>query len=137
MKKRTFEKFINLSISKGKKDKAIYDNGLDLINFTDDYSTMNSILLNSIYGEETSSLISDFIFDSVYNELETNKSNYIIYDKDGKILSDCSTIDELYKYTEEVRLDLISSNYSYDIKEEMTDEARANLLEELKKLFTK
>ena len=61
MKKSTFEKFINLSIIKGKKEKVIYDNGLDLINFMDDYSAINNILLKSIYGEETTDIITDFI----------------------------------------------------------------------------
>jgi len=130
MKKRAFEQLINLSIDKGKKEKIIYDNGLDLINFMNDYSAINNILLKSIYGEETSEVITDFIFDSVYDELEINKENYIIY-KDDKILADCSTFDGLYEYVESVRLELIASNYSYDVKESMTDEERLNLLKEL------
>ena len=130
MKKRAFEKLINLSIDKGKKEKIIYDNGLDLINFMDDYSAINNILLKSIYGEETSDVITDFIFDSIYNELEINKENYIIY-KDDEILADCSTLDGLYEYVESVRLELIVSNYSYDVKESMTDEERMRVLKDI------
>lgn len=130
MEKRAFEQLINLSIDKGKKEKIIYDNGLDLINFMDDYSAINSILLKSIYGEETSDVITDFIFDSIYDELEINKENYIIY-KDDEILADCSTLNGLYEYVESVRLELISSNYSYDVRESMTEEERMNLLKSM------
>lgn len=130
MEKKAFEKFINISIEKGKKEKIIYDNGLDLINFMDDYSSINNILLKSIYGEVTSDIINDFIFDNVYNELKIN--NYFIY-KDDKIIADCSTLDGLYKYSEEIRLELISTNYSYDIKEPMSEENRIKILEELLK----
>ncbi len=130
MEKNTFNKFISLSIAKGKKEHAIYDNGLDLINFMDDYSNINNILLKSIYGEETSELINDFIFDSVYDELEKNKSNFIIY-KDNEILADCSTLENLYNYVEEVRLELINKRYSYKMKEPMTDEQRLNILKGL------
>ena len=131
MKKRVFKKLINLSIDKGKKEKIIYDNGLDLINFMNDYSEITNILLKSIYGEETSDIITDFIFDSIYDELEINKENYIIY-KDDIILADCSTFDGLYEYVESVRLELVASNYSYDVIESMTDEERMELI---KKIF--
>ena len=129
MEKKTFEKFITLSIAKGKKENAIYDNGLDLINFMDDYSSINNILLKSIYGEETTDLINDFISDSIYDELEKNKSLYVIY-KDDEILADCSTLDSLYDYVESVRLELISEGYSYKMKEPMTDEERMILLKD-------
>ena len=76
MKKYTFIRFIEISITKGKKEKSIYENGLDLINFLDEYTKMNNILLNSIYGESTADIIGDFIIDSIYDELEKNKSNY-------------------------------------------------------------
>lgn len=127
MEKKTFNNFINLSIAKGKKENAIYDNGLDLINFMGNYSTINNILLCSIYGIETADIINEFISDSVYDELEINKSNYIIY-KDDKILADCSTLDSLYNYAEEMRLELIADGYSYKMKEPMTDEERLDFL---------
>jgi hypothetical protein len=130
MEKKTFENFIKLSIDKGKKEKSIYDNGLDLINFMDDYSSINNILLRSIYGE-TSDIISDFIFDSVYDELENNKSNYVIYDDKDEIIADCSTLNNLYNYVESVRLELISEGFSYKMKEPMSEEERMNLIKGL------
>ena len=130
MEKKTFEKFIILSIAKGKKEKAIYENGLDLINFMDDYSSINNILLKSIYGEGASDIISDFIFDSIYDELEKNKSNYVIYNDKDEILADCSTLDSLYEYVESVRLELISEGFSYKMKEPMTNEERMILLKD-------
>ena len=133
MEKKTFKIFVNSSIDKGKKEKIIYDNGLDLINFMDDYSVINSILLKSIYGEETSDVITDFIFDSIHDEIEKNKETYLIY-KDDEIIADCSTLDGLYEYVESVRLDLFASNYSYEKKDSMSEEER---LELLKTLFTK
>jgi len=131
MKKNTFIEFIEISIKKGKKEKVIYDNGLDLINFLDEYTKLNSILLNSIYGESTAYIISDFICDSIYDELEKNKRNYIIYDNDDNILADCSTIDSLYEYAEKERLILISENYSYEMKPKMTEEERLTIIKEL------
>lgn len=131
MKKRAFEKFINLSIEKGKKEKLIYDNGLDLINFLDDYSAVNSILLKSIYGDSVSDFISDFIVDSIYGNLEKNKSNYVVYKENGEIIADCSTLDELYKFSEQIRLNLIAENFSYDISEPITDDERFKILSEL------
>lgn len=131
MEKRAFEKFINLSIEKGKKEKVIFDNGLDLINFLDDYSIINNILLYSIYGEEVGDIIGDFILDSIYDELEKNKENYIIYKDDEEIteiIADCSTLDGLYKYAEDVRKDLISKGYSYDVKEPLTDDERMSII---------
>ena len=130
MKKRTFENFIKLSIDKGKKEQAIYENGLDLNNFMDNYLAINNILLRSIYGEETADIIDEFIYDCVCDELEEHKSNYIIY-KDDEILADCSTLDELYKYSEEVRLELISSNFSYEMREPMSEEEKMNVIQQL------
>jgi hypothetical protein len=131
MEKYTFTRFIELSIEKGKKEKVIYDNGLDLINFLDEYSKINNILLSSIYGESTSDIINDFITDSIYDELEKNKRNYIIYDNDDNILADCSTIDSLYEYVESERLKLISENYSYEMKPDMTEEERLKIIKNL------
>ena len=133
MKKRAFEKLITLSIEKGKKEKSIYDNGLDLINFMDDYNSINNILLNSIYGEETSDLIIDFITDSIYDNLDKSKNNYIIY-KDDEIIADCSILNGLYEYAEKVRLELISSNYSYDVREPISMKDKLKFLEELIKM---
>ena len=134
MEKKTFEIFIKKSITKGKREQAIYDNGLDLINFMDDYSAINTILLRSIYGVETADLIDEFIYDCVCDELEKNKSNYIIY-KDDEILANCSTLDSLYDYVESVRLELITKGFSYKMKEPMTDEERMNLLKNFIKNF--
>lgn len=129
MEKKTFEHFIKTSIAKGKKEQAIYDNGLDLINFMDDYSTINTILMRSIYGVETADLIDEFIYDCVCDELEKNNSNYVIY-KDDEILADCSTLDSLYDYVESVRLELSKEGFSYKMKEPMTEEERMNLLKD-------
>lgn len=132
MKKRAFESIITLSIEKGKKEKIIYDNGLDLINFLDEYSKINSILLNSIYGESVADIIDEFISDGIYDELEKNKSNYIIYDSTShNIIADCSTLDGLYDYAEKIRLELIDEDFSYDIKPSMSDEERLDILKNL------
>jgi hypothetical protein len=131
MKKNTFVRFIEISIAKGKKEKVIYDNGLDLINFLDEYSKINNILLSSIYGEETSCIISDFISDSIYDDLEKNKSMYVVYDKDENIIANCSNIDDLYDYCESERLRLISENYSYEMKPDMTEEERMEIINDM------
>ena len=131
MKKNTFIKFIQLSIDKGKKEKVIYDNGLDLINFMDEYAKINNILLCSIYGEFISDIIDSFIFDNIYDELDKNKSNYIIYDNNDNIISDCSTLDGLYELAEKERLELISKNFSYERKKDLTEEERMNIIQNI------
>lgn len=132
MKKRAFESLIKTSIDKGKKEKIIYDNGLDLISFLDDYSKINNILLKSIYGEELADIIEEFILDNIYDELEKHKDNYIIYDSNSKdIIADCSTLDGLYEYAEKTRLELIDSKFLYDIKPEISEEERNQLLKNL------
>lgn len=131
MKKETFIRFLELSIENGKKEKAIYDNGLDLINFIDQYSKVNNVLLSSIYDEPVSNIISDFILDNVYDELEKNKSNYLIYDNDENIVADCSTIDGLYDFVESERLRLISEGFSYQMKPEMTEVERMNIIKNM------
>ena len=131
MEKRTFINFINLSIKKGKKESNIHDNGLDLFDFLEDNEKINSILLYAIYGDSTSEIIYDFIDDSIYDKLENNKCNYIIYDKDDSIIADCSNIDNLYNYCEDERLRLISEKFSYEMKKPMTDEERLNLIKDL------
>ena len=68
------------------------------------------------------------------DELEKNKLNYIVYDSNSNdIIADCSTLDGLYEYAEKTRLELIESNFSYDIKPPMIDEER---LEILKTIFS-
>lgn len=131
MKKETFIKFIQLSIDKGKREKIIYDNGLDLINFMDEYSKINNILLCSIYDESSSDMIDDFIFDSIYDELDEKKSNYLIYDTNDNIIADCSTLDGLYDFVESERLRLISEGFSYQMKAELTEEERMNIIQNL------
>ena len=116
MTKKTFEKILNISIEKGKKENIIYNNGLDLINFIDEYQTIISLLFKSIYGESTYDIISDFIMDSINDELEVNKGNYVISEsKTNNIIADCSTLDGLYGYCEKTRQELISENYKYEI----------------------
>ena len=55
----------------------------------------------------------------------------IVYDKDNNIIADCSTIDSLYDYCESERLRLISENYSYEMKPDMSDEERLNIIKNL------
>lgn len=131
MKKYTFINFIELSIEKGKKEKTIHENGLDLYDFLEDYNKIGSILLNSIYGESTSDIICDFIIDSIYDELENNKENYIIYDEHDNVIGDCSNIDNLFDYSESERLRLISEKYSYEMKKPMTDDERLDMLKNI------
>lgn len=128
MKKKTFEIFINTAIECGKKEKRIYDNGLDLINIVDDYLKIINILSSSIYGSDVSDIIHDYIFDSIYNELEANKANYIIRDLNDEIVADCSTLDNLYEYAEKTRLELIHENFNYEIKDALSEEERDKIL---------
>lgn len=131
MKKETFIRFLELSIENGKKEKVIHDNGLDLINFMNNYYKVNNILLSSIYDESLAEIINDFILDNVYDELEKNKSYYLVYDSDENIVADCSTIDGLYDFVESERLRLISEGFSYQMKPDIPLEDRLKAIEQL------
>ena len=131
MKKETFKNFIQLSIDKGKREKVIYDNGLDLINFMDEYIKINNILLCSIYDAPVTDIINDFIFDSIYNELDKNKNNYLIYDINDNVIADCSTLDGLYDYVESERIKLISEGFSYEMTPGLTEEERMKIIKDL------
>ena len=77
-------------------------------------------------------IIEEFILDNIYDELEKHKDNYIIYDSNSKdIIADCSTLDGLYEYAEKTRLELIDSKFLYDIKPEISEEERNQLLKNL------
>lgn len=133
MTERTFKQMVSLLIEKGKREKVIYDNGLDLINFVDEYQKIISILLKSIYGSEVGDIINDFIFDSIYDEVAKNHNNYLIYDTNSELIADVSTIESLYKYAEERRQLLISAKFSYDVTPPMSE---AESLAMLKQIFS-
>jgi hypothetical protein len=134
MKKKTFEIFINTAIESGKKEKRIYDNGLDLINIIDDYLKIINILSSSIYGVDVSDIIHDYIFDSIYGVLEINKENYVIRNLENEILADCSTLDGLYEYAEKTRLELINNKFNYEMKDPLSEEERDNILKNIFKM---
>jgi hypothetical protein len=47
----TFEKLVSLLKEESEKVQKIYDGGIDIINFVDQYHEMISILITEIYGE--------------------------------------------------------------------------------------
>ncbi len=51
----TYERFLKVILSLQKEDrtiKALYDNGVDLINFVDPYHEIINELIKEVYGEE-------------------------------------------------------------------------------------
>lgn len=96
---------------------------VDVTNITDEYVSVIEMLMKCYYGEEAAEWISSYLYD------RRNDKNSWAWDKDGnEILKD---EDELWAYCEELKL----SKKDYIPPPLMTDEQRAELMEEMKKAF--
>jgi hypothetical protein len=70
----------------------IYRCGIDIINYTDDYYKIQTILFEHIYGKENYDLIIDWVYESWTGE---------IFDKEGKLIVHIKTDEDLWLYLEE------------------------------------
>lgn len=96
MRLDVFTELINSINSNNDKLHKIYQCGVDLYNVVDDYSHINTLLLNSYFGEEGADWIEWFCyekFDSTPPLIATDENeNEICYD-----------IESLWKFVEELR----------------------------------
>ena len=103
-----------------KSDKA-YKAGIDLIDFTDPYASVISMLIGTIYGKEGKETFDWWCYEKDWGE----QTDLTMTDKDGNEL--CRTIEELHQYLEENKVnDYCLSKYKI-----ITDEERKDLLDEL------
>jgi hypothetical protein len=68
MKFETFQKIISLHQEEQEKIHGIYEHGIDLINFADQYHEIISILVTEIYGESGYDWFSWFCHESDYGK---------------------------------------------------------------------
>jgi hypothetical protein len=96
---------------------------VDLTNITDEYVNIIEMLMKCYYGEEAADNIGWFLYE------KAGREDFKAFDKDGsEILKD---EDELWADCEELKM----SKKDYIPPPLMTDEQRAELMEEMKKAF--
>ena len=118
------EVFKNILDRIRKADAVVNDlyRTIDLTNVTDEYNIVIDILLDCYYGEEAADWIASYLYERTENEPWA-------WDENGKEI--LRNEDELWAYCEELKL----SKKDYIPPPLMTDEQRAELLEEMKKAF--
>jgi hypothetical protein len=96
---------------------------VDVTGVTDEYVSVIEMMMKCYYGEDAADWISSYLYDV------KDHNNEWAWDKDGKaILKDEY---ELWVYCEELKL----SKKDYEPAAPMTDEQRAELMEDMKKAF--
>ena len=94
----TYEQFKDLieTIEKvGERSSAIYDLGLDLINFEDEYYKIINILMDSVFDQEGHDWIDWYLYERIGFNGKTN----IATDKDGNEI--CYDIPSLWETVKE------------------------------------
>jgi hypothetical protein len=98
MKLEVFEKVINQIKEQDEKISALYKMGVDLIEFSDSYSSLRSLVLRAYYGEEGEDWISWFLYE---RDSSVGANLNQAWDKDG--IPICYDIPSLWKCVEEIR----------------------------------
>lgn len=119
MKYEVFERVIDLL----KKSSTLYDTlyraGLDVANISDDYSTIITHLIGSIYGDNGESVFSWWCYEKEWG----TRTDLTMSDVNGNIL--CETMKDLYVYLEE------NKTNDYTIKPYMTDDERMAIIKQM------
>ena len=92
----TYERFLKVLLSLQKEDrtiKALYDNGVDLINFVDPYHEIINELIKEIYGEGGYDWFSWYIYEN-----EFGQKGLEAWDSDRNLI--CYSHESLWKYLE-------------------------------------
>ena len=119
MKLEVFKQIVSkLKQQQESLDKA-YEAGIDLINFTDSYESVISMLISSIYGMGGRDTFDWWCYEKKWGE----RTNLIMTDKDGNEL--CRTVEELHQYLEENRTD------DYELPRTMSEEERMQIFKQL------
>jgi hypothetical protein len=96
-------------------DKA-YKAGIDLINFTNPYESVISMLIGSIYGMDGKETFDWWCYEKNWGE----RTDLTATDKDGNEL--CRTIEELHQYLEDNKVN------DYNLPKSLTQEERTDML---------
>jgi len=110
-----FEKIISDIKACSESERAIYKAGIDLINYSDSYNTIISLLLKAYYGKSGEEWISWFLYDRGEDD------SYKAYDKEGNEI--CRNVKELWELVESEK-----PIEDYKFPPELSDEQKAQYL---------
>lgn len=88
-----FQEIISLIKKNSVKIDKIYKLGLDIINFQDDLNQVITILLKSHYSKIGEEVISYWLWEDLVE----------LFDNDGNKTHDLTSIEDLWKYVEDIR----------------------------------
>jgi hypothetical protein len=110
----TFEKFklvIDQMVNNSKKISTTYDNGIDLIDFTDGYHTIIHHLLEEILHPDGLSWLDWFLYEKDYIHDGIGRSDISAFDREYNPLTNEKTEVEIIKNLEELHEYLTQNNY--------------------------
>ena len=118
MKLEVFTEILNKLRKQSDKEHALYQLDVDVINFSDDYTSIINILLEVYYGKEGADWISWYLW-----ERDPIGDQYQATDKDGNPI--CYDDKSLWKEVEQCRLE---NKTEYELPKKMSDEERLQVL---------
>jgi hypothetical protein len=99
MKLENFEKIVELLKEASNQVDLAYKAKIDLIDFTDTYSSVITLLIKEIYGVEGEDIFSYFCYERDFGEKEPP----FMWDKDGNPI--CYDVKSLWEYLEQLKKD--------------------------------
>ena len=118
MKLEVFTEILNKLRKQSDKEHALYALNVDLINFSDDYSTVIDMLLEVYYGKEGAEWIGWYMWErdpaGTIDQATTSDGKPICYD-----------VKSLWEEVEQCRLD---NKDEYELPKKMSDEERQEVL---------
>ena len=118
MKLEVFTEILNKLRKQSDKEHALYQLDVDVINFSDNYTSIINILLEVYYGKEGADWISWYMWErdpvGTIDQATTN---------DGKPI--CFDVKSLWEEVEQCRLD---NKTEYELPKKMSDEERLEVL---------
>jgi hypothetical protein len=123
MKQEVFTEIIKRIREQSDKQNALYKLDVDLINYSDNYTSVINILLKVYYGEDGADWIDWYLY-----ERDENGALDQAHTSDGKPI--CYDIKSLWEEVEQCRLD---NNKEYELPVRLTDEERLEILNMISK----
>ena len=118
MKQEVFTDIIKRIREQSDKQNALYKLDVDLINYSDNYTSVIDILLKVYYGEDGADWIDWYLY-----ERDENGALDQAHTNDGKPI--CYDIKSLWEEVEQCRLD---NKKEYELPVRLTDEERLEIL---------
>lgn len=97
MKRKKFKKIMSLIDIADKRNDTLYSNGIDILNYCDEYHTIISLLGEEVFSEEGWDWVSYYLYEIPM--LKDKKESYVTR-ADGSPVY-LRNIDELYDYLKE------------------------------------